>query len=453
MNKRLLILRIYIFLIIGIFFVSCESEKDLLREAEIGRQKSREISFAQFKKEINEQNFSNEISLSLSESSRNLTDFEIDTTKVKALEKDYIVYSLKLDPKFQVTNNKFYNLLVYKDGMNELVKDIIEFIPNSEIFSINEEDILNYLNTSSKELIYSSKWTNVNNICIEVVWELTCTCNGRHTYGDPNCTCDHFVQSSHFDFVVCPTAVGGEVTTPDYNDETTYSGGENGTVSAEPVLPTKNADNCGDLKGKSYDQDFKSKMNELKSNSIGTLEKGFQMFSGSPKYSEKYTATIEDQSGVIMPANTRDDYTGFMHCHLSYTLLPDAGNFAIFTPDDFIRLIMDLNFPEPQISKLNLFMTCFNSNNYYTYSIKIKDMNEFIAMCTKLVEEKERFKDDWQYQIKPDNSPEKQVNEFLKIMKDNGFNNAIELYKCDDNYQNWEQLTLDANNNTIKIKC
>ena len=80
-------------------------------------------------------------------------------------------------------------------------------------------------------------------------------------------------------------------------------------------------------------------------------------------------------------------------------------------------------------------------------------MNEFIAMCTKLVEESDYFKGTWQNQIKPSNNPEKQVNEFLKIMKQNGFNDAIELYKCDDNYQNWEQLTLDANNNTIKIKC
>ncbi len=447
------VIKTYLLLLIVITLTSCETEKDFLRETEVGKKMAREISFEQFKQEIETPNFNTKITLSGLITERGIEDFEVDTTKVKSLEKDYIVYSLKLNPKFQIADNKFYNLLVYKDEMNNLVKDIIEFIPNSEFTGVNEEDFFNYLNTSSKEIIYSSKWTNISNICIEVVWELTCTCEGRHTFGDPNCTCNHFSQSSHFDFVVCPTAVGGNGTTPDYGDDTIYSGGENGTISAEPVLPTKNIDNCGDLKVKSYDQNFKDKMNELKNNSIGTLEKGFQTFSGNPKYSEKYSATIEDQSGVTMPANTRNDYTGFMHCHLSYTLLPEAGNFAIFTPDDFIRLIMDLNIPDLQVDKLSIFMTCFNSGNYYTYSIKIKNMNEFIAMCTKLVEESDYFKGTWQNQIKPSNNPEKQVNEFLKIMKQNGFNDAIELYKCDDNYQNWEQLTLDANNNTIKIKC
>ena len=74
-------------------------------------------------------------------------------------------------------------------------------------------------------------------------------------------------------------------------------------------------------------------------------------------------------------------------------------------------------------------------------------------MCTNMNNEPERYERMWEEDIKTTNTPEKQVNEFLKLMENEKFDEGIELYKCDENYQNWEQLILNATKNTIKIKC
>ena len=276
-----------------IILSSCEAEKEVFEKSESEKKLKREISFEQFKNEINQPNFSKKMSFSNSSTARTIADFEVDTTLVKAYERNFITYTLKLDPKFEATDSKFYNLVVYRDNTNELVKQIIEYLPHSELNDSNQEGIYNFLQIATKEVIYSSRMSSLP-FCVTVVWEEVCTCAG-HTRAE-NCDCHSFHSQAHLEVVPCPTGGGSE---PDYQEPTpnvpnnpygNQSGGggdsnDNGEIALDPVLPTANRSNCNDLKEKSSNQEFKDKMNELKNDSGGTTgEKAFETFANSPKY-------------------------------------------------------------------------------------------------------------------------------------------------------------------------
>lgn len=67
-------------------FTSCDVEKEFSLTVDEGRNLKREITFKEFKDEIGYPKFSDKISVSSSSISRELDDFEVDTTLVKSLE-------------------------------------------------------------------------------------------------------------------------------------------------------------------------------------------------------------------------------------------------------------------------------------------------------------------------------------------------------------------------------
>lgn len=227
--------------------------------------------------------------------------------------------------------------------------------------------------------------------------------------------------------------------------------GENGDgVITQPVLPIANADNCRDLKTKSSNQDFKNKMIELKTDSDGTTgEKGFVTFAGNPKFSEKYSAVPNDLNGIQMPVPSRTDCTGFMHCHMND---PALKNFAIFTPQDFIAQSILIAQSTAPITSFTMYVTSKIQGTTNTFAIKITDVDKFNHIALMMSTFSWKFDRMWDKDINFKNTPEKQVNEFLKAMKKEGFE-GFELYKADENLQNWEQIKLNGSNATIKVKC
>jgi hypothetical protein len=453
--------RKFIYLTVMVCFLkissSCEAEKEFLETSNEGNDLRRELSFKQFKNEIGQPQFSKKLTFSANVNARTMVDFEIDTTLVKSLESNYIVYSMKLDPKFEVSDNKFYNLIVFKDNTDEIVKQIIEFLPQTEISGETEAEIYNYLQNATKELIYSSKMMTTSPICVEVVYNDRCYCV-NHLAGECNGCPAGFRPVAQLNIIPCPS-YGSEpppIPTPNipgnpYPGES-GSGGDGG-ISAEPVLPTTNKDNCNDLKTKSFNQDFKNKMNELKTDASGESEKAYVMFNGDPKYSPKYSGTLQNPSAIQIQMHNRVDCIGFMHCHMNNSNTVNAVNYAVFTLDDFVTFRdlvnnIDASNPTP-LEKLTMYVT----SDKGTYAIKITDYTKFNDFVEAIIKDYYRFMPYYYNSIKLSDPPQTQINEFLKMLKKENRLDGLELYKCDANYQNWEQLILDANNDTKPIKC
>jgi hypothetical protein len=438
MKQKIRLVFNLIFVCFLVLFTSCEAEKDFAKESDSGRQMRREITFEQFKREIGHPNFSTRMSIVLG-TAKTLEDFDIDSTQVRALETNYLVYSMKLDPKFIAEDGKFYNLFVYRDNDNEIVKQIMEILPTITITGDTEQELHTFLQTATKELIYSSKMMGTSAICITTELVELCYCYGHRWYECNGCSMG-FHWANIFTCGACPSTGGGG------------GGLGGGGVAVDPVLPTRNKDNCYDLQTKSNNQEFKDKMNELKADANGTTgEKAFQTFSGTPKFSEKYSATAEDPSGIQMPVPypARTDCTGFMHCHMND---PALKNFAIFSPNDFIAqrdLIQNSTAP---VTSFTMYVTSQIQGVSNTFAIKITDIERFNVMAGLMEAFPNVYKKIWTNKIKETNTPDIQINVFLKEMQKAGFE-GFELYKSDENLENWEQQTLNNSVNTIKIKC
>ena len=444
----------FTFLVCFLFILSsCEAEKEFIDNANEGKNLKRQITFGQFKNEIGQPRFSKRFSLASNANARGISDFEVDTTLVKSLESNYIVYSMNLEPKFEVTDDKFYNLVVYKDYSNEVVKQIVEYSPQNAIFPANDFATSNFLQSTATEVIYSSRST-AEPICTELVIVDRCNCDNHPVSICGGCN-KGFTSSTELVIVPCSTGGGTEpdpLPDPYYPDETGDTGGGNdGAVSVDPVIPTKNKDNCNDLKSKSLNQDFKDKMDELKNDANGDVETAFLTFANNPKYSTKYSATPQDPSSIQMPLPSRTDCTGYMHCHLNN---PAKKNFAIFSPDDFIAhdTLVGTS-TNQQLVKNSMFLINEIKGTTNIYAIKITNKAKFDLMASQLEAFYGFYGRKWEEKIKYNESPVNQVNQFLKFMKEKGWDDCFELYQSDANYQNWEQLTLNSSNNTIKIKC
>ena len=150
-----------------------------------------------------------------------------------------------------------------------------------------------------------------------------------------------------------------------------------------------------------------------------------------------------------MPITNRTDCTGFMHCHMNDPLLK---NFAIFTPADFIaqrNLIENSTLP---LTSFTMYVTSQIQGRTNIYAIKITDLTKFNIIATFMEASIWKYNNIWTIKIDEKNTPEIQVNNFLKEMQNAGFE-GFELYKCDENMQNWEQQKLNSYGNLIKIKC
>jgi hypothetical protein len=95
---------------------------------------------------------------------------------------------MKLEPKFVSEVYKFYNLLVYKDNGDEIVKQIMEFKPTTEITGETEQEIYNYLQTASKQIIYSTKESNLTTFCVKTEIDMVCRCYGHTVFECLGCS-------------------------------------------------------------------------------------------------------------------------------------------------------------------------------------------------------------------------------------------------------------------------
>ncbi|MDR6967134.1 hypothetical protein J2X31_001141 [Flavobacterium arsenatis] len=251
----------------------------------------------------------------------------------------------------------------------------------------------------------------------------------------------------------------------DSNSGTSGGGNSNGGSGSGAGSPLVTApvgldgqasnNNCKDLQDKTKFTEYKDKMDELKQKAATQgVESGYITYSGDPKFSQEYQGDQDEEDGSMMkfPLDTsRNDQTGFIHCHLDD---PNKKNFAVFSLTDldgFAQIIQNSTAP---VSSYTLMVTSAKG----TFALKITNKNQFIAMVNALNNNwdiSERAFKNWY--VKKEESTDKQIEGFLKFFRQNT-NQAIknpgfEFFSCDNNFQNWTKHELDNNNVKKTKKC
>lgn len=342
----------------------CEVDKDFIENADSGRPMKRQITFQKFKQEIGQTSFSNQVSISNSETGRTMEDFEIDTTLVKVFESDKVVYSMKLEPKFEVIESKFYNLVVYKDSLDQIINDIIEFYPQSELSGTTEQEIGAYLENSLKEIIYSSKIAPVEApLCLVVDYQYLCYC-GNHREGFCEGYCDAGFRWVPVLITVYCSPGGGDGQGPD-----PISGGEgDGTTAVDPVLPVfDNSAPC--LKVKQFLEthpEFKQGLKNLALEAPNAAnEKAIVLFNNNVMDS------INGAGGKVdIPVNPTNKYIAMAHIH--DPIGQGNGTYSVYSLADFTLLgKIDKLHSKIDLDKFVSFLATADGT-YYAFTIQNK---------------------------------------------------------------------------------
>ena len=369
MKKR----NIFYFTFLVCFLVilsSCEAEKEFIDNANEGKNLKRQITFGQFKNEIGQPRFSKKFALATNANARGITDFEVDTTLVKSLESNYLVYSMNLEPKFEVTEDKFYNLVVYKDYSNEVVKQIVEYSPQNTIFPENDFETFSFLQSTATEVIYSSRLT-VEPICAEVITVDRCNC-ANHTVSECGGCSSGFRPVSELVIVPCPSVGGIEPDPlpdplPDpYNPDETGSGND-GAVAVDPVLPSFKNTPCQKIMELLAAQPvFKQKLKALAPQAASaTYEKAVVL------YADNTTAEFDGANAKIdIPQNPAEKYVAMAHIH-------DAvgggnGTYSVYSFGDTNWLgVTDVLYSKVNLDKFVSFLATADGT-YYAFTINDK---------------------------------------------------------------------------------
>jgi hypothetical protein len=191
--KKLKFAKIFFIVLTSVtLLTSCDAEKELISKSNRNIKKGNsEISFNDFKRETNLDDFKTNIKLSsqnylarTADGTYEMSDFDVDIDVIKRLELDNdISYTFRIYPKVIVTPNSFYNLTLHnKDGV--WVENIVEFKPTIENFD-------SLLSGETQELdgkasiIYTSDLSSLNteNDCymVEIIGN---NCESTNTLSD-----------------------------------------------------------------------------------------------------------------------------------------------------------------------------------------------------------------------------------------------------------------------------
>lgn len=471
--------------LIGIAFVGCEAEKDFLEESDNGKQMRRDITFEQFKKEIGQPKFSTKFSLSGSDLARSMEDFEIDTTNVKALETNFIVYSMKLEPKFVPEVYKFYNLLVYKDNGDEIVKQIMEFKPTTEIIGETEQEKYNYLQAASKQIIYSTKESNLTTFCVKTEIDMVCRCYGHTVFECNGCSLG---WTWRIRVITVPCTNGGEGGGPGNGSNPGSpiggspsdggGGGPSSTINnenaiiASPVVPgldgvsaaIKNP--CAKLKKFNTNNTIQQTLRILKEQSSGQAEHGNYISETTN------TAGATYLSFPVIPQDSNNPYAininaglstgkvkGAMHCH---TDPATTTMFPMFSAADLDILyqIADKHVPANNAVKDYTEYTVMLSVGSGHYALKLKNFSgDYYNLNHNILD----FKKDLEEENKKIGhlaSSNDLIKVFLKNLNEY-FGNEVALYKATEGTDSnglpvvtgWKEQTLNENNDILEINC
>ena len=207
------------------------------------------ISFEMLKKQIGQPNLNKTIAIGSKKSSSKNVSFTIDTSNIKRLTRERIVYSMVVIPNFVEDTIRNYNLLFFEKN-GKLEQLLIKFVPTTnweqqrkngfkqpfegKMITVSDYD-LSKATAKSTSLGESA-------ICFDTTSAWLCVCKS-HKLGTPNCNCDGFYQSYETTIVSCP--VSGSGGTDPSGSSTEYGGSTENTdaTTFNPDFPVFDDEN------------------------------------------------------------------------------------------------------------------------------------------------------------------------------------------------------------------
>ena len=252
--------------------------------------------------------------------------------------------------------------------------------------------------------------------------------------------------------------------------------GAQGQLGGTPTLPIlggnpKDDSPCGQLKKINENTNIKGKLNELKSNIGGTLEKGFLIrdIAGN----ETSDILIGNSDNTISYPILNPSYSAYVNQTYGSAHNHNKNNkkqIGIFTPEDLLPLylcgLVETEPSNPYHTATPKKSVTFVLTEKGYFALKINDLVKLKAFVDWYIFtmndtgrdlfNKKTFLDPEKYNILPKSSYAQQVTGFLRFMKD--YDIGIELYEGNkDTYGDWKKLELidngDDTYNFNQIPC
>ena len=186
------------------------------------------ISFEMLKKQIGQPYLNKTFAIGSKKSSSKNVSFTIDTSTIKRLTRERIVYSMVVMPNFVEDTIRNYNLLFFEKN-GKLEQLLIKFVPttNWEQQRKNgfkqpfEGKMITVSDYNLSKATAKSTSLGESAICYHTTSAWLCVCE-NHKLGNPNCNCDGFYQCNETTIVSCP--VSGSGGTDPSGSSTEYGG-------------------------------------------------------------------------------------------------------------------------------------------------------------------------------------------------------------------------------------
>ncbi|NBL63854.1 hypothetical protein GV828_01425 [Flavobacterium sp. NST-5] len=214
--------------------------------------------------------------------------------------------------------------------------------------------------------------------------------------------------------------------------------------------------NCDELKLNSSSTDFKGKMQTLKDNIDGTVEKTFGIYNGNhmgSSYSNPTCGAIlegNEENAADVPYHISMKATA--HNHLTN---PTYQHIGTFSPNDIINfsnmiILGEQNLSPTKKEEFAFYLVCSEGN----YVLKVTDVDKLYNFAVKYgtnemfrIEVNDFYKD---FDMVHGKEKQKQNLGFLKLLKK--YDIGIDYYESDSNYENWGKLELNSAEDNINKK-
>lgn len=288
--------------------------------------------------------------------------------------------------------------------------------------------------------------------CTQKLVANICNGGGGH-YGDSSCT-----GSFQGSIQLITTCSDGYVDIQDL--KSSRSGGcpnDDGDVGVlDDDIPP-----CKKFKKLENNTEFKSKLQELKNKAnTDDFETAYKMNSSGIDGFD-YGDPIEGEPDELeIEYNFAEDeqIDGFIHNHYNSD---NNNDLSVFSPADLYSLYITLK--NDHIKNRGSFIYVVTTSQGTTYALNIKSKSKFIAFGNAYLNGLENGSNDFtnfiyggkddlfKGGIKNGNSNALNEKHFAKMLHFGGGqgDTGLELYKSDDNFENWEEIEYNPNTNTV----
>jgi len=392
--------------------------------------------------------------------------FSIDTSFVLKISTDsYDSYPF-ITERDTEGSNKLENYIITYYNDSTYVQHLVNYpIRNDSSYDFDNATVTRIV---AESLVYFRQ------SCITVAEfeEGTCTdilcASGRHTvaegdecsyWGTTNMAQRTCTQGGWIDDEVCTDtggsssgssgSSGGGGSSGNNNNDSDNENNDNSDPDPIIVIPTVNTHprNCNELALNSSDQTFKDRMEDLKTATEGSVEKGFGIYNGNYASPPLANPSI----GVILPGTVQKgpeipfhpSQKALVHNHLNGLIYNHIGTFS---PNDILQLLdlstlLQQNNSQVQQHEIATYLVCNEGN----YALKIADDSKLYAFGLKYATNQTfRNKVNAYYDeknIKHGKPKNDQNIGFLKLMDE--FDIGVKLYEADENFENWNELKLN----------